>query len=152
MSHTFCGGTGRYVEWTEGVISREPVVDEIKETSALPARAFGWTNELDAWGRVDLVGEEVVPVAGEDADEEVAAWLKPRLGVHDGEVGRRVGVRHLSLARVTHDAHPHRVYVVIPGRAAPRVVRLRSRRRTWQLVAVALLLAAAAVTVSRLLA
>ncbi|MFD5770133.1 hypothetical protein ACFWIN_30540 [Streptomyces sp. NPDC127049] len=152
VSHGFCGGTGRYVEWTEGVIAREPVVDAIKETSSLPARSFGWTNEYDAWARVDLVGEEAVPVAGEDADPELAAFLKPRLGVHDGEVGRRVAVRHLSLARVTHDAHPHRVYIVIPGRAAPRVVPLRSRRRTWQLVGAALLLAAAAVTVARLLA
>ncbi|MGW3393222.1 hypothetical protein [Streptomyces hydrogenans] len=178
VSHDFCAGTGRYVEWTEGVVVREPVVDTVEESSDLPARAFAWTNEADAWNRVDHVGEDAFPPDGTDTGSgpgtrtdltkatdltkdtdltqdtdlaEVAARLKPRLGFRDGEVARRVRVRYLSLARVTHDDHPDRVYVVIPGRPAPRVVTVRSPRRAWRLAALALLVLVAVVAVSRLL-
>ncbi|MFB7364846.1 hypothetical protein [Streptomyces hydrogenans] len=199
VSHDFCAGTGRYVEWTEGVVVREPVVDTVEESSGLPARAFGWTNEADAWGRVDHVGEDAFPphdtatglaggtglakatdlakATGLDPApgtpgttgsttpaptpasgttptpdlSEVAARLKPRLARRDGEVARRVRVRYLSLARVTHDDHPHRVYVVVPRRPAPRVVTVRSPRRAWRLAGLAVLVLVAAVAVSRLL-
>ncbi|MFD4374400.1 hypothetical protein [Streptomyces sp. NPDC058486] len=149
VDHDFCGGTGRFVRWTEGVIARTPLVDELKESSGLSGRAFGWTNESDAWGRVDAEGEEAVPA--DDTDEKVAAYLKPRLQVHAGEVGRRIGLRHLSLARVTHIDHRHRVYVVIPGPTAPRVLPLRSGRRIWQLVGIGLLVLAGAAALFHLL-
>ncbi|MFF9338548.1 MULTISPECIES: hypothetical protein [unclassified Streptomyces] len=197
--HDFCAGTGRYVEWIEGVIARKPVVDTVQETSGLPARAFGWTNEYDAWDRVDRVdlfdhtgrsGEKTFPADGTDhgttagsaagpchgttagsdhgpdhgttagptaaptpaaPHDDLAAFLAPRLGVRDGEVARRVSVRYLSLARVTHDHHPHRVYIVVPKRPAPRVVTVRSPRRALRLAVLALLVLVAAVVVARLL-
>ncbi|MER5735900.1 hypothetical protein ABT117_09510 [Streptomyces sp. NPDC002262] len=177
VTHDFCAGTGRYVEWIEGVVTRKPVVDTVEESSGLSARAFAWTNEHDAWSRVDHIarvdpvdrmgrlGKMALPDdltgtgddggtdagTGDGSGGEVAALLAPRLGVHAGEIARRVSVRHLSLARVTHDDHPHRVYLVVPGRPAPRVVTVRSPRRTWQLAVLALLVLAAAVTVTRLL-
>ncbi|MEU9856746.1 hypothetical protein [Streptomyces sp. NPDC047974] len=163
IAHEYCEGTGRYVRWTEGVVERRPVVDAFKETSSLPDRAFAWTREDDAWQHVDTLDTLDTLDADLDADPgadlgadtgldpAVAAYLKPRLGHHDGEVGRRVRVRHLSLARVTHDDHPHRVHVVIPGPVTPRVVTVRSPRRTRQLALLALVVLVAAVTVARLL-
>ncbi|NML52928.1 hypothetical protein HHL19_08800 [Streptomyces sp. R302] len=144
IAHDYCEGTGRYVRWTEGVVDRRPVVDAFEETSSLPARAFAWTRESDGWEHIDTAHE--IP----DMDAGIAAFLKPRLGFHDGEVGRRVRVRHLSLARVTHDDHPHRVYVVVPGQVTPRVVAVRSPRRTLQLALLALLVLVATFTAARL--
>ncbi|MFF8804088.1 hypothetical protein [Streptomyces omiyaensis] len=187
--HDVCGGTGRFVRWTEGVVTRVPVTDALRETSSLPSRAFGWTTGRDAWTRVDAEGEkamspdglhaadarrdpddEAAPKSADDPDAEaapksadgadgapgideaaVAAYLKPRLAPHPGEVGRRVRLRHLSVARVAHADRPDRVFLVIPGPSSPRVVSLRSPRRTRQLVGLALLVLAVAVVIAGLL-
>ncbi|MFF6789683.1 hypothetical protein ACFY9C_11440 [Streptomyces filamentosus] len=149
VPHDHCGGTGRYVRWTEGVIARKPLVDAIRESSSLPDRSFGWADRPGDWTRVEAEGPAAVP--GDDADADLVAWLEPRLQPHAGEVGRRVSLRHLTLARVTHADHPHRVYYVIAGPDGPRVLSRRSPRRKRQYAAAAFLLLALLATAAVLL-
>ncbi|MGW8355369.1 hypothetical protein [Streptomyces wedmorensis] len=150
VPHQRCGGKARTVTWTEGVVTRRPRVEEVKVPgSGLPYWARQQAREHGDWKHVHLVGEGV-GLAG-DVDEEVVKNVAPRLVVREGEISRRISLRHLSLARVTLAPHPHRVYFVIPAQEGPRVLVWPSRRRTWLIAAVALAALAVLVAVSRLI-
>ncbi|MFF4171270.1 hypothetical protein [Streptomyces sp. NPDC001744] len=150
VPHRRCGGTARTVTWTEGVVTRSPLV--VKVTFSSPELPYGaWRSARDhgAWTGVRVVGPR--SSLARDTAGDVAAALEPWLVRHDGEVGRRVDLRHLSLARVTLAPDPHRVFFVVPGHDGPHVAAWPSVNRIRLIAAVALAALVTLVVVSRLL-
>ncbi|MFJ3813311.1 hypothetical protein [Streptomyces sp. NPDC090056] len=151
VPHRRCGGTARTVTWTEGVVTRSPL--DVKVRIASPDLPYGaWKSARDhgAWTDVRVVGAR--SVLARDTDGEVAGTLEPWLVRHEGEVARRVTLRHLSLARVTLASDPHRVFFVVPGHDGPHVAAWPSGNRVRLIAAVALAALVALVVVARLLA
>ncbi|MFC8586018.1 hypothetical protein ACFUGD_15905 [Streptomyces sp. NPDC057217] len=152
VPHRRCGGTARTVTWTEGVVTRRPVVDKVKvSTPVLPYGAWRSARAHGDWTDVRVVGERAS--LARDVDTRVAGILEPRLLPREDEVGRRVTLRHLSLARVTLASHPHRVFFVVPAPGGPPHVAVwPSEKRARLIGAVALAALVALVVVWRLLA
>ncbi|MFC8895992.1 CCHC-type zinc finger protein [Streptomyces cinereoruber] len=151
VPHRRCGGTARIVTWTEGVVTRSPLVVKVKISSPdLPYGAWKSARDHGAWTDVRVVGPR--STLARDTAGDVAAALEPWLVPHEGEVSRRVALRHLSLARVTLASDPHRVFFVVPGRDGPHVAAWPSGGRVRLIAAVALAALVALVVVSRLLA
>ncbi|KOX19774.1 MULTISPECIES: hypothetical protein [unclassified Streptomyces] len=151
VPHRRCGGTARTVTWTEGVITRSPFVVKVKvSTPVLPYGAWRSARDHGDWTDVRVVGER--SSLARDVEERVAGILEPWLTPHEGEVGRRVTLRHLSLARVTLASQPHRVFFVVPAHDGPYVAVWPSEKRARLIGAVALAALVTLVVVWRLLA
>ncbi|MEU3604425.1 hypothetical protein AB0E83_02985 [Streptomyces sp. NPDC035033] len=159
VRHDYCGGTGRVVSWTEGIVDRRPVEDPIEEYASLPRRVRRRARGRGDWAHLRVDAAEAAPPDG--TAKELVAFLEPRLQRREDEIARRIDLRHLTLARVTHPAHPHRVYFVLPeaGASGPSgapgalgVVTTASPRRNRQYAGAALLALALLAALSWLLA
>ncbi|MEU9862979.1 hypothetical protein AB0D99_19125 [Streptomyces sp. NPDC047971] len=116
VEHAACGGTGSLTTWTGAVVERrgdkEPVrMPEQRPPVLVRQRAEG----AGRWAEAVLDEGGKLPA---DLDPAHVAALTPRLARRDGEVARRVVLRHLPLARVEVPADPDRVFYVFPGRTA----------------------------------
>ncbi|WP_411077116.1 hypothetical protein [Streptomyces sp. cmx-10-25] len=151
VPHRRCSGTARTVTWTEGVVTRRPVVEKVAVSSpALPYGAWRSARGHGDWTDVRVVGRR--DSLARDVDREVAGILEPLLLPREGEVSRRITLRHLSLARVTLASHPHRVFFVVPAPDGPRVAVWPSGKRVRLIAAVASAALLALAVVYRLLA
>lgn len=135
VRHERCKGTGGTVTWTEGIISRKPLAEKIKQPqTGVPYLVWEAARESGHWHRAHLTGKDV-PV---NLTSGFRNLVQPHLAPREGEIARQATFRYLRLARVAAPRHPHRVYYVIPTAASPRVLALPSQRRTWQITAVVL--------------
>ncbi|MFE8939374.1 hypothetical protein ACWDNT_13485 [Streptomyces sp. NPDC000963] len=151
VPHRRCGGTARTVTWTEGVVTRSPFVVKVKVSSpVLPYGAWRTARDHGDWTDVRVVGPR--SSLARDTDGEVAGLLESWLLPHEGEISRRITLRHLPLARVVLASHPHRVFFVVPGRGGPHVAVWPSKERARLLAAVALAALVTLAVVYRLLA
>ncbi|MET9059985.1 hypothetical protein ABZX99_19435 [Streptomyces antibioticus] len=141
-----CGGTGRFTVWTQGVITHTPDREETKVSAPAFLRV-----RTDQWNHRTLrdVGAEL-PDFLDDEHRKLAA---PLLAVKDGEILRRVTLRHLPLARVALRADPDRVYYAYPGPGGIVVHRRPSKERVtalvWAALTVVALVTVVALTVLR---
>ncbi|MFF8695552.1 hypothetical protein ACF08W_25455 [Streptomyces sp. NPDC015144] len=135
VPHRRCEGKGRTVTWTEGVITRRPDTDKVRLPEfGVPYLARQSAREKGAWVRTDLTDDKPLP---DRQAKLLGRELRPKLVKRDQEIARRADLRYLPLARVVVTAQPHRVYYVVPTARAPHVLLLPSRRRSWQIAAVA---------------
>lgn len=149
LRHETCGGTGRFTVWTEGVITHTPDSAGIRPVYPPLAR-------LKADGAGNWHTAVLTSPSGRLPDfleESQVKRLLPLLVEKEGEVGRRVELRCLPLARVVVHADPDRVYYAFPGAAGIEVIGRPSRQRltalAWAAFAVAALVAAVSMTVLR---
>ncbi|MFF5189509.1 hypothetical protein ACFY30_38080 [Streptomyces sp. NPDC000345] len=147
LRHEECGGTGRFTVWTEGVVTHTPSVDEIPPVYPPFSKL-----KKGQWRTAELTGADAaLPDFLEDVHLERAA---PLLAVEEGEVARRVTLRHLPLARVELTSDPDRVYYAFPDLTGGiEVIGRPSRQRltalAWAAFALAALAAVVTLTVLR---
>ncbi|GAA3051817.1 hypothetical protein [Streptomyces glomeratus] len=143
LRHAECAGTGVFTTWTGAVISHTPEVRRVEQSAPLHLRQP--TDGAGQWRRTVLTtATEKLP---DDLDPRHRELILPHLALADGEVGRRVTVRRLPLARVTAHADPDRVYFAFPSHTGIKVVERPSRQRVVRFTAVASTTLAVAVLV-----
>ncbi|MFF9221790.1 hypothetical protein [Streptomyces viridosporus] len=150
MTHEHCAGTGRTVEWTEGIITRTPKTDQIK----LPEPGvLYWARKLadqHATWTPTALADNNDPLHTR-VQKDFGATLKPLLRPHHQEIARRTELRYVRFAKVALDEHPHRIYYVFPTLSGPKVVVQPSPKRIWQLAGIVAGLFLLLVLVSRIL-
>ncbi|MFJ4517486.1 hypothetical protein [Streptomyces sp. NPDC088816] len=134
MTHEHCAGTGRTVEWTEGIITRTPGTDEVK----LPEPGvLYWARRLAdqhaTWTPTALADNDPLCAL---VQEDFGSALKPLLRPHRQEIARRTELRYVRFAKVALDEHPHRIYYVFPALSQPKVVVRPSPKRIWQIAGI----------------
>ncbi|MFJ8104373.1 hypothetical protein [Streptomyces sp. NPDC096132] len=146
LRHEECGGTGRFTAWTEGVVTHTPAAEELR-----PAYPPFSKLRKGQWRTAVLTSaDDDLPDFLEDAHLKQAA---PFLAVKEGEVGRRVTLRYLPLARVELRTDPDRVYYAFPEASGEiEVIGRPSRQRVTALAwaAFAVITLAALVTLTLL--
>ncbi|MFC3573337.1 hypothetical protein ACFOZ0_08640 [Streptomyces yaanensis] len=150
VKHVQCGGAGLFTTWTGAVISHAPEVKTVEEPAPLYLRRPRDATAKGHWHGTTLTSTtDKLP---DDLAPEHRAMIAPHLSVKENEVGRRVTLRHLPLARVTAHADPDRVYFAFPSRTGIEVVERPSRQRVVHFTAIGSAAVAVAVLVLVLVA
>ncbi|SDE24521.1 hypothetical protein [Streptomyces prasinopilosus] len=134
VRHEHCAGTGRTVEWTEGVITQTPRTDKVRlpEPGVLPwARKLA--DQYATWTPTALADNDPLRTR---VQKDFGSALKPLLRPHPQEVARRTELRYARFAKVALDEHPHRLYYVFPTPSRPKVVVRPSPKRIWQIAGI----------------
>ncbi|KUN92348.1 hypothetical protein [Streptomyces resistomycificus] len=132
VTHQECEGTGRFTEWTEGWVHHTPHHDKERRLGRLDLRRP--TGGLGAWRTAELTSAtDKLPDDLDDAHREL---ITPRLAVREGEVARRVTLRHLPLAHVRVHADPHRDYYAFPSHTGIEVVARPTGERVRHFAAI----------------
>ncbi|MFD8030918.1 hypothetical protein ACFV3F_19615 [Streptomyces sp. NPDC059717] len=133
VKHTECAGTGLFTTWTGAVISR--TADQRKVEEAAPLHIRSATDGAGAWRRSVLTG--VTDKLPDDLEPVHRTLIEGHLALAKNEVGRRVTIRYLPLARVTVHADPDRVYFAFPSSTGIKVVERPSKQRVVRFSAIA---------------
>ncbi|GAB7108619.1 hypothetical protein JCM4814A_69330 [Streptomyces phaeofaciens JCM 4814] len=147
LRHQECGGTGVFTEWTQGVVTHTPDTDQVK------AARYPFLSRLrkGRWHAAELTrATDKLPDFLEDVHRE---QVEPLLARREGEVRRRVTLRHLPLVRVVFAAAPDSIYYAFPGRTGVVVVHRPSRESVtglaWSLGVLLVLIVVLLLTVWR---
>ncbi|MGW4507274.1 hypothetical protein ACWENO_21845 [Streptomyces sp. NPDC004436] len=150
VTHTHCAGTGRTVEWTEGVITRTPSTEEVGLPESGP---LSWARKLAdqhaAWTPTTLADDDPERAR---VEKDFGATLQPLLRTHDQEIARRTELSYVRFAKVAVHEHAHRIYYVFPTHGRPTVVGRPSPKRLWQIAGIAALVIVLLTLVNGLLA
>ncbi|MER6998606.1 hypothetical protein [Streptomyces sp. NPDC000410] len=127
VRHEVCAGTGRLTSWTGAVIERRGDTDRVRLPEERPPFLVRqWAESSGRWREAVLDDGEKLPA---DLDPAHVKAIVARLGRREGEVARRVVLRHLPLARVEVPADPDRVFYLVPGRSGNEVFPYPSPQR-----------------------
>ncbi|MEH0419994.1 hypothetical protein [Streptomyces sp. B21-083] len=141
VAHEECKGTGFFTTWTEAVITH-PVTSD-RERDPAPVHLWWPTYRRGAWRDTPL--RDVTDKLPADLEDTHRARVEPHLARKQGEVRRRVALRHLPLARVTVNSDADWVYFAFPDRSEADAIKVVRRPSRPQVVRLAGIVSAAVV-------